>query len=430
MDGQLCLFVCGDVMVGRGIDQALPHPGKPHLFEPYVRDARDYVRLAEAASGPIPRPVGCDYIWGDALEELDRARANVRIINLETSITAREDYWPDKGIHYRMNPQNIDCLTAARIDCCTLANNHTLDWSYGGLTETLATLDRAGIRHAGAGANAQEAESPAILDVQTVGKRLRGSWRGRLALAPPEEPAPTRCRRDARPGRSRQGDSAAAPPTQPIRASQPPPPDGPREARVLVFSFGSVTSGIPRAWAAAEDRPGVNLLADLSEETSRRTAAQVRRVKGPGDIAVASIHWGRNWGYHIPTAQIRFAHRLIEEGVDIVHGHSSHHVKGLEVYQGRPILYGCGDFLTDYEGITGHEAFRGDLAVMYFVKLDLSQGQLVEMRLVPMQVRRFRLNRALAADAQWLHQMLNRECAPFGTQVSLQGDNSLTVRLP
>ena len=47
----------GDVMLGRGVDQILPHPGAPVLHEPYMRDARGYVRLAEHANGPIPRPV-------------------------------------------------------------------------------------------------------------------------------------------------------------------------------------------------------------------------------------------------------------------------------------------------------------------------------------------------------------------------------------
>jgi poly-gamma-glutamate synthesis protein (capsule biosynthesis protein) len=77
----------------------------------------------------------------------------VRIVNLETSITTSGDYWPGKEVHYRMNPRNIGSLTAAGIDCCALANNHVLDWGYEGLAETLATLDRAGIKHAGAGRN-------------------------------------------------------------------------------------------------------------------------------------------------------------------------------------------------------------------------------------------------------------------------------------
>ena len=51
------IFLCGDVMTGRGIDQVLPHPCEPELREDYVRSAMEYVRLAEAANGPIPRPV-------------------------------------------------------------------------------------------------------------------------------------------------------------------------------------------------------------------------------------------------------------------------------------------------------------------------------------------------------------------------------------
>src|SRR5919108_6014066 len=83
----LSLCLCGDVMLGRGVDQVLPHPGDPALREGYVRDARDYVALAEAANGPVPRPVGFDWPWGDALDVLAEAAPDVRVVNLETSVT-------------------------------------------------------------------------------------------------------------------------------------------------------------------------------------------------------------------------------------------------------------------------------------------------------------------------------------------------------
>src|SRR5688500_10864542 len=51
------LFLGGDVMTGRGVDQILRHPSAPDLREAFVRDARDYVDLAELVNGPIPRPV-------------------------------------------------------------------------------------------------------------------------------------------------------------------------------------------------------------------------------------------------------------------------------------------------------------------------------------------------------------------------------------
>jgi poly-gamma-glutamate synthesis protein (capsule biosynthesis protein) len=153
----------------------------------------------------------------------------------------------------------------------------------------------------------------------------------------------------------------------------------------------------------------------------------MRAHQQPGDLLVASIHWGSNWGYEIPRQQVVFAHRLIEEGVAIVHGHSSHHVKAIEVFKGRVILYGCGDFLTDYEGISGYEAFRGDLALIYLVELDPDTGELINARLVPMQMHRFQLQRASAVDAKWLCNLLNELGAKFSTRAKLESDDSLML---
>jgi poly-gamma-glutamate capsule biosynthesis protein CapA/YwtB (metallophosphatase superfamily) len=360
------LFLCGDVMTGRGIDQALSHPVNPILYEPYVRDASEYVALAEKANGPIPRPLSVDYIWGDALCELDRAEVDLRIANQETAITSAQTPWPEKGIHYRMHPQNIGCLTSAKISACALANNHVLDWGYDGLSETLKTLDAAGIAHAGAGNDAEEAMQPAVFD--TAG-----------------------------------------------------------DGRLLLFSFGSRTSGIPEDWKATSISPGVNLLDDFSEATAARVANQMRAYERPGDLIIVSIHWGSNWGYEIPRDQIMFAHCLIEEGIAIVHGHSSHHVKAIEVFKGRLILYGCGDFLTDYEGISGYEMFRGDLALMYLIEIDSHNGKLISAHLVPMCMRRFRLERASGTDAEWLYNRLNELGSKFSTGARLEKDNSFTL---
>jgi poly-gamma-glutamate capsule biosynthesis protein CapA/YwtB (metallophosphatase superfamily) len=359
-------FLCGDVMTGRGIDQALSHPVTPVLYEPYVVNAREYVTLAEKAHGPILRPLNSDYIWGDALEEFDRAKVDFRIVNLETAITSAETPWPGKGIHYRMHPQNVGCLSAARIDACALANNHVLDWGYDGLTETLQTLDATGIAHSGAGNDAEEAMQPAVLAMVT-------------------------------------------------------------KHRVLFFSFGSTTSGIPQEWQATSISPGVNLVDDFSEKTAALLCDQMRAYQQSGDLIVASIHWGSNWGYEISREQIVFARRLIEGGVAIVHGHSSHHLKGIEVFNGRLILYGCGDFITDYEGISGYEMFRGDLALMYLVEIDSDNGELINARLVPVQMRRFRLERTSAADTKWLCNLLNQLGERFGTAARLEQDNSLTL---
>ena len=142
------LFLCGDVMTGRGVDQILPYPCDPRLHEPYMDSAIDYVRLAEQAVGPIPRAVDFSYVWGAALEELSHARPDARIINLETSVT-RSDAWLDKGINYRMSPENAACLRAAGVDCCVLANNHVLDWGRAGLRRNPGHARRAGDQDGG-----------------------------------------------------------------------------------------------------------------------------------------------------------------------------------------------------------------------------------------------------------------------------------------
>ena len=127
----------------------------------------------------------------------------------------------------------------------------------------------------------------------------------------------------------------------------------------------------------------MSLLPDLSARTVAQIADRVRAVKRPGDLALASIHWGGNWGYQIPAAEREFAHALIDRaGVDLIHGHSSHHPKAIEIYRDKLILYGCGDFLNDYEGIAGYEQYRGDLVLMYLPRLAAAAGRLVELRLI------------------------------------------------
>jgi poly-gamma-glutamate synthesis protein (capsule biosynthesis protein) len=363
----LTLFLSGDVMTGRGIDQILPHPSAPQLFEPTVRSALAYVDLAEAVAGPIPRRAAFDYVWGDALVELERRQVSARIINLETAITTSDDAAPGKGIHYRMHPDNVSCLTAAHIDCCTLANNHVLDWGRAGLEETLAVLHRAHICTAGAGHGVKEARAPATLHL----------------------------------------------------------PEG---RRVQVFAVGMPSSGVPPDWQATRTRPGVNWLDDLSERSVQAVAAQISAHARPGDLVIVSIHWGGNWGYEISDEEREFAHRLIDKaGVDLVHGHSSHHVKAIEIHRGKLILYGCGDLLNDYEGIRGYESFRGDLSLMYFATLEAESGVLAGLSMVPMQMRGFRIQRAPAAAVEWLARVLERECSKLGTHIARQADGTLEL---
>jgi poly-gamma-glutamate synthesis protein (capsule biosynthesis protein) len=364
--GSATVFLCGDVMTGRGIDQILPHPSDPRICEELVSDARTYIELAERVHGPIPRPVELSYIWGDALAELQHVAPCARIVNLETSVTRSDDAWP-KGINYRMNPANVGCLTAAGIDVCVLANNHVIDYGSAGLVETLQTLHGAGLKTTGAGGTLAEARRPAVVDVGAD-----------------------------------------------------------TDSRVVVYALGALESGIPTSWAATDDARGLDFVLDVSDEAAAVIGERIGERKQTQDITIASVHWGSNWGYDVPRAHVQFAHRLIDGGVDIVHGHSSHHPRPIEIYRNRVIFYGCGDLLNDYEGIGGCEHYRADLVLMYLATLH-PDGGLIDLRMVPMQIRQMRLNRPTPGDVRWLANTLGRISMTFGTWVEEAG-GSLYVR--
>ncbi len=356
------LFLGGDVMTARGIDQIIPHPSDHLIHEAYMKSAAGYIELAEQVSGPIPRKVDFDYIWGDALEVLDASGPDFRIVNLETSVTISDERWPSKGINYRMNPANVPVLSAVGIDCCALANNHVLDFSQPGLEETLDSLDGAGIPRAGAGRDLEEAVAPAEFDLPGGGK-------------------------------------------------------------LRIYSAASSNSGIPREWAAQDNRPGIAHLGWLDPAITRAIEDRIRADKRPGDLAVASVHWGGNWGYDVHRDQRLFARRLIDAGADVVHGHSSHHAKGIEVYNGRPVIYGAGDLINDYEGIeSANDAYRGELPLLYFLRLDRTTGELERLWMRPMRISRFRLQHASRAEAEWLCEILDREGQRLNTRVQVAGE--------
>ncbi|KTD21606.1 CapA family protein [Legionella londiniensis] len=370
MDNRLLtIFVSGDVMTGRGIDQILPSPSNPVLYESYVKDAREYIRLAEEVNGSIPREVSSDYIWGDALKEWNLRKPEIKLINLETSITSHDTPWENKGIHYRMHPGNIITLQAAGIDVCALANNHVMDWGRDGLIETLKVLHKAGINTSGAGENLDQAQMPAIIPLN-------------------------------------------------------------ERNRCLIFSLGLETSGIPAGWQARANRPGVWLLDDLSSDTVTIIKNTIDYFRKPGDICIVSIHWGGNWGYQIPAEHQDFAHELIDEaGIHLLHGHSSHHPQGIEIYNHMPILYGCGDFFNDYEGISGYEEYKGHLSLMYFLKFDPITLWIKHIELVPMEIKKFSLHYPAIHDFKWMLETMQKSSSPFLTEITLgkRGSNSFEV---
>lgn len=134
MTEKITIGLAGDVMIGRGVHDAITNNGY-------------------------------SYPWGNVLPLLKNTDLN--IINLEAALTnSTKKVW--KTFNFKATPDRIKTLTQANVTAVNLANNHILDFSEEGLIETLQTLDEAGVKHTGAGMNEKEAEKPIILTLKST----------------------------------------------------------------------------------------------------------------------------------------------------------------------------------------------------------------------------------------------------------------------
>lgn len=322
----LTIAFAGDVMLGRGVDEALQ----------------------------TMRP---DEPWGDLRPHL--AQADLRIVNLECALTAHRQPWAHgrrKMFHFRAAPSAVRVLQAARIDACSLANNHILDFEEQGLRDTLRTLTVAGIRHAGAGVDAEAAAQPALLEVQ--GKH-------------------------------------------------------PRHVALLAF-----TDNEPD-FAAQADRPGTNYLeVSLAPAALDRVKVGIAQARAMGaELVVFSNHWGANF-VERPSPYFRnFARKVIELGADVYYGHSAHICQGIEIYQGKPILYDTGDFIDDY---AVDPVLRNDRSCLF--KLGFEGTRLRRIELLPVTLSFAHVSLAKDSEREAILARMAALSAEFGTAFSRRGD--------
>ena len=315
----ITLALMGDVMLGRNVAEALDRHLRPE--EP----------------------------WGDVMPLLDAA--DLRIINLECAITYNGRPWSrtPKVFHFGAQPSAIEALRAARIDACSLANNHTLDFEEQGLLNTMNHLDAAGIRHTGAGRNQLEAADPAILTVPTE-----------------------------------------------------------HTHRVALLAFTDNDSPL----AAGTDRPGTNCLpVSLRPDVLRWVEKAVSAVRGKEiDTVVFSNHWGSNLVQRPKGVFRRFAHAVIDLGVDVFYGHSAHVFQGVEIYRGKPILYDTGDFIDDY---AVDPKLHNDWS--FFFQVSIAGGRVERSDLVPVKLTYARVDLAVGGEQETILDLMERLSAEMGT---------------
>jgi poly-gamma-glutamate capsule biosynthesis protein CapA/YwtB (metallophosphatase superfamily) len=359
----MSINLTGDVMLARLIDQLRP----THVHDP--SSATHITSFIH--SNPALKNYSATTPWGNTLPLFHSSDLN--IINLETAVTTHPTPWPNKAFNYRMHPSNVDFLKAARVHYVSLANNHSLDFCEEGLVETVRSLEEEGIKFAGAGRSREEAVAPAklILGKDDIGKN---------------------------------GDADE---------------EGEREYEVHVYS----ASDHPQSWSSV---PGFHHINYTSQTRDHLRRLLTSTSTSPPALKIFSIHWGPNYAWR-PSAQIvSLAHFLIDEcGVDIVHGHSSHHVQGVEVYGGKLIIYGCGDFVDDYAVDAG---FRNDVSAVWRVVLGAKEGDgegwkgvsVKRLEVYPTRCRRFVTGflEESERDYEWIRGKIKSLSAEFGTEVA------------
>lgn len=274
--------------------------------------------------------------------------------NLECCLSTRGERTPNRGYYFRADPNwAVPALETANMAWVGLANNHVLDFGEPAFADTLDALHDAAIATSGAGETRPAAFAPATVDVGGL-------------------------------------DVAAL----------------------------AVTDRAP-AYAAGAVRPGtayVPMIGDPLTRYALSTAIETARSAEP-DLLVVSLHWGPNWVTAPAERYRRLAHWLVEAGADVVHGHSAHVPQGVEVYQGRPILHDCGDFVDDY-------ALVGDLHNdrSFWFDLAVTDGRPTTLRLHPIEIESAAVRHADDAAAEWVREAMRTRSATFGTDFRREAD--------
>ncbi len=302
-----------------------------------------------------------DAVWGDLLERL--RSLDGLIINLECCLTSGGSPWDRtyRPFHFRADPDwEVSALQRAGVDICALANNHILDFGEEALRDTVTHLETADIAYTGAGRTLDEALEPAVVSL-----------------------------------------------------------DGFR----VVVSF---TDNTPE-YAASETDPGTAYvqMTKKNDETWTLvdTALDRARSRQP-DLLVASLHWGPNMVEEPSEGVQVFGRWLVENGVDVIHGHSAHVFQGIEIYTGQPILYDTGDFVDDY---AIDDRLRNDRSFLF--RATISGGKtLRELRLFPTEISNCSVQEASQTASEWSHERMRTLSAPFGTMFERDGSELVLPR--
>ena len=170
-------------------------------------------------------------------------------------------------------------------------------------------------------------------------------------------------------------------------------------------------------WQATESTPGVNFFTvhDLAELLD-----QIKHLKERVDFVVVSLHWGPNMRQQPTKEYIDAAHKMIDAGADIIHGHSAHIFQGVAMYKNKLIMYDTGDFVDDYRI---DPVLRNDQGLLFFVTIN--KGVIKQADLTPTLISNMQVNLAHGAEKKEITEKIKKLSAELGTTISDDGSVSV-----
>lgn len=236
---------------------------------------------------------------------------DITIGNLETSITREGTIWPDKQFNFRSDPENLEAMKKAGIDVVSLANNHSLDYGYDGLLDTLNHIDKSGIFRVGAGKDRSDAFKETIIEKNGY--------------------------------------------------------------KIGILGFSRVVPDV--GWWATNSRPG---LAGAYDPQLPGALEKVKEVKEKVDILIVSVHWGTELQTRPRDIDVIAAKKLIDAGADTIMGHHPHVLQGVEIYNGKPILYSLGNFVFGVKSELTSNTVIGQVNIV--------NGKVDSLKLIPHKI--------------------------------------------
>ncbi|MCL6454861.1 MAG: CapA family protein [Alicyclobacillus sp.] len=284
-------------------------------------------------------------------------RFDARFTNLETTIHDFEvpASAVSGGTWAAARPAVLEDLCWLGFNMVAWANNHTLDWTHEGLLQTYGHLDRLGLLHAGVGRNLAEASMPRYLDTA----------HGRIALigvnstlqdwqVAGEQRPDVRGRPGVNPLRFQAIHRLSAADLERLRLIV-----GQTEInakRVLSekegFSPRSEVDLCVGNLCFEEGLPGT--ITKMNQEDAQRVGRAIHEARRQADVVLVSHHAHEMKGTDKaqPADFIReFARYCIDAGASAYMGHGPHILRGIEIYQDRPIFYSLGNFIFQNETV-------------------------------------------------------------------------------